>query len=327
MVFPGATSSQIQTNRFNLGKTAATKQAHTIEASLQQRKKDIDRLKLLTGDKPDDTQTQPQIKQPLISTQPKEITSLQFAGREFSLAQKPMLKQDGFSFNLSVSQKMSDLSKFKALEVLKKKPLEKSNPNFIKHRGTVNGKKRALEEIVGRDETAAKKAKITEAAEKFQNERIQKILQATSSHGDLIVAHQNDAQDKYFDKLEKKEAMEEKMLSTYKIDCKAVVCLKCRYTAFSAAERCKEERHPIKVIDAEKRFYECLDCGGRTATVHRMPQMSCKNCQSSRWQRTAMIKDKKTDHFGDKLSIRGDEEMFIGSMKSNGNMNLCVADE
>lgn len=111
------------------------------------------------------------------------------------------------------------------------------------------------------------------------------------------------------------------------MECKAVICLQCKYKAFSAAERCKNERHKLKVVDAEKRFYECEDCGNRTITLFRIPKISCSNCQGSRWKRCGMIRDKSALKSSEPLSIRGDEETFIGSLQSNGNINLCVADE
>lgn len=39
-----------------------------------------------------------------------------------------------------------------------------------------------------------------------------------------------------------------------------------------------------------------------------------------------MIKERATERVGEQLSIRGDEEMFIGSLQGNGNINLCVAE-
>lgn len=132
-------------------------------------------------------------------------------------------------------------------------------------------------------------------------------------------------QDKYFETLEKKEAMEEKMLNTTKVACKAVICLTCKYVALSAADRCKEERHPLKVKDAEKRFFRCKDCGNRTISLQRLPKLACKNCQSSRWERTSMMADKNVPIMP--LSIRGHEETFIGSINGSANLNLLVPDE
>lgn len=207
---------------------------------------------------------------------------------------------------------------------MKKTPIEKSNPNLVKYRGTEKGKKRLLETLGDDDEQAEAKRRKQAEVEAFKNERIQKILQAKSSHQDLVKARENNDRDNYFAKLEKKEMMEEKMMNTTKMECKAVICSICKYKAFSAADRCKTERHPLKVVDAEKRFFECEDCGNRTVSLFRIPKITCSNCQSSRWKRTGMMRVKK-HKVGEHLSIRGDEETFLGSTQSQGNLNLCVA--
>lgn len=106
-----------------------------------------------------------------------------------------------------------------------------------------------------------------------------------------------------------------------------VICQQCKYKALSAAQLCRDENHKLKVVDAEKRFFECEDCGNRTITLNRIPKISCKNCQSSRWKRTGMIRDKSLLKSDQTLSIRGGEETFLGCRNSNGNINLCVADE
>lgn len=302
----------------NYNKPVSSKIAAGVDANISQRLKDLERLKQLEALHANKTSNN-------VEKEPAPLAS-KLENKLATPMRTPTLSRSSFSIDLPASAKKSELAKAKALAVLKKKPIEKSNPNFIKYRGTVEGKKRANTGMISRDPSEIKKQKLTDDAEKFRKERIQKIMETSSSHSDLIVEHANEAQEKYFSKQLKKEAMEEKMLSTFEIDCKAVVCLKCRYTAFSSADRCKKEGHPIKIIDAKKRFYQCSDCGSRTATVHRMPQMSCKNCQGSRWQRTAMIKERITERVGEQLSIRGDEEMFIGSLHGNANLNLCVAE-
>lgn len=241
-----------------------------------------------------------------------------------SLTKAPKLSKDNFSFTID----RNSAAKAKAMEILKKKPLDKPNPNLIKYRGTVDGKKRLRESIgIEDDENTQAKKKREAEVEAFRNERIKTILEATSSHKDLIKARENQEQEKYFTKLEKKEMMEEKMVNTLKMDCKAVVCPVCKYKAFTAAEICKTERHPFKVIDAEKRFFECEDCKNRVTSLFRIPKTSCSNCQSSRWKRTGMMRERKLTNFGEQLSIRGDEETFLGSVQNTGNLNLCVATE
>lgn len=247
------------------------------------------------------------------------------------LNQTPSLSRESFTFTVGKSfnggRNSNELAKAKAASILQKTPIQKSNPNHIKYRGTESAKKRAHSTLESDEESAQKKKKLAEEVEKFKTERIKQLLAARSSHSDLIEIHEANVQDQYFNKLEKKEAMEEKMLNTTKMECKAVICLKCQYKAFSAAQRCKDERHQLKVVDAEKRFYECEDCGNRTITLFRIPKISCSNCQGSRWKRTGMIRDRSTLKPEQPLSIRGDEETFVGSVQNKGNLNLCVAED
>lgn len=85
---------------------------------------------------------------------------------------------------------------------------------------------------------------------------------------------------------------------------------------------CKEQRHELKVVDATKRFYQCSDCKKRTITLFRIPRDPCRNCNSMNWKRTGMLAE-RIAYLGEQLSIRGDEEMFIGSA-TKANVNLLV---
>lgn len=295
--------------------------AEMVETNSSQRFKDLERLKALNGNSPSPSA----VNQSPVTVKPQSDVS-----QNIDLSKRPSLSRDTFSFSISKgvsSRSGNELAKAKAAAILQKKPVVKSNPNFIKYRGTEAGKKRAHSTIESKDENAEKKRKFEEEVEKFKNDRIKQILSAQSSHTDLIEIHESNVQDQYFNKLEKNEAMEEKMLNTTKMECKAVICLQCKYKSFSAAERCKTEKHRLKIVDAEKRFYECEDCGNRTITLFRIPKISCSNCEGSRWKRTGMIRDKSALQSGDQLAIRGDEETFIGSLQTKGNINLCVSDD
>lgn len=159
------------------------------------------------------------------------------------------------------------------------------------------------------------------------NDKFKEMLEAKSSHTDLIEKSYDEEKEKYFNKLEAKERMEEKMMSTFKINCKAVKCMLCKYTAFSASDMCKEQRHPLRVMDAIKRFFKCADCGNRTVSLNRMPSHSCGKCSSSNWARAAMMDERKTAIVAETLSIRGAEEKFLGSIVKDANLNLLVPDE
>uniref|UniRef100_A0A1A9X0R8 Protein MCM10 homolog n=1 Tax=Glossina brevipalpis TaxID=37001 RepID=A0A1A9X0R8_9MUSC len=248
-----------------------------------------------------------------------------FKNREFS--HSPRLSRENFCIEINIGERKAQLAKMKALEILKKKPIEKVNPNGT--RGTAQGKRRAIDELNEKlmsNETKRQKL-IEEQRENERKTRIERIMAASSSHSNLVDMRDREEEEKYFNRLEKKEALEEKMLNAYKVACKAVICQLCKYTAFSASERCKEAKHPLKVVDAEKRFFECKDCGNRTVTVFKLPKTSCKNCQGSRWKRAAMIRERKITNLGsENLSLRGDEELFIGSIAGKANLNLLVAD-
>lgn len=209
------------------------------------------------------------------------------------------------------------MAKQKAFEVIKKCPIKKVNPNSI--RGSMEGKKRVLEVL--NNSKIQKRRRIVEN----HDSRISGIFETGSSHRDLVNVRQKEEEEKYFIKFEKREAMEEKMLKTFTISCKAVVCKDCKYTSFSAADRCKTEKHSLKIIDAVKRFFQCKDCGNRTITLFRLPKFSCSNCKGSRWEGCAMVRDQKSNDSSTPLSIRGDEEKFLGSTLSKTNINLLVS--
>ncbi|XP_050338834.1 protein MCM10 homolog isoform X8 [Bactrocera neohumeralis] len=93
-------------------------------------------------------------------------------------------------------------TKDKDLEVLKRCPIEKVNPNSI--RGTVGGKKRVLDVLNGSENS--KRRKIEENHDMHTSD----IFETGSNHRDLVNVRQKQEEDKYFNRLEKKEAMEEK---------------------------------------------------------------------------------------------------------------------
>ena len=90
---------------------------------------------------------------------------------------------------------------------------------------------------------------------------------------------------------------------------------------------CKQQKHELKVVDAVKRFYQCGDCKTRTVTLFKIPRDPCKSCRSSNWKRTGMMKGREA-YVGEQLSIRGDEEMFIGgAVKANVNLLMPESSE
>ncbi|XP_001357490.1 protein MCM10 homolog [Drosophila pseudoobscura] len=314
-----------------------------VEASSKQRLQDLERVRLLKaendrfekeskgnvlGGVAPGTPTAKATPTPGTPTTPSSVPD-KFKNRGFSFDANLTPKLSGsenFSLEVNIGARQAASAKLRAAALLKKKPLEKVNPNST--RGSETGKRRAIDDLNEKFSTSAKRQKIDEdERELMRKSRIERIMAATSSHTNLVEMREREAQEEYFNKLERKEAMEEKMLGTFKMPCKAVICQQCKYTAFSAADRCKQERHPLKVVDAEKRFFQCKDCGNRTTTVFKLPKQSCKSCKGSRWERAAMIREKKVCTGRESLSVRGDEETFLGSVASSASLNLLVPAE
>lgn len=184
--------------------------AASLELNVSQRKKDLERLKKLQG-----TET------------PQMIFSSKFhaAATPAPEAPKrdanfiPKLSNGNLMFSLSIPVKKNELAKQRAAAILKKKPLEPSNPNLIKYRGTDAGKKRLVDDLrtssIDLEENEAKKMKLSDADEtKRRKEYLLKMMNATSSHAGLVEDKESERREKCFNAMEKKEAMEERMENT-----------------------------------------------------------------------------------------------------------------
>ncbi|XP_058807440.1 protein MCM10 homolog [Phymastichus coffea] len=321
-------------------------------------KKDCERLALLRGGTPSTLITQ--IPKPKVKTANVELTPQQVKKdferlnklRQLSTINKSTCsiineeKKPNFKLSLStpklgngmkngiidfsepINKNTRDKAKLEAIELSRKVGgFQKTNPNKVrpdKAAASEKGLKRRRDE----EETEAEAVTHNRSAKKANPviNRFQKMLEMKSTHSDLIEKREDEQTDEYFKKLEVKERMEEKMLSTYKVDCKAVRCVICKYVAFSSSDLCKKLQHPIKVIDAVKRFFKCADCRYRTVTLDRIPTETCKRCASSKWIKTAMMDERRTEIASSKLCIRGGEEKYIGSVTTDANLDLVVPD-
>lgn len=184
--------------------------AASLEINVAQRKKDLERLKMLQGtETPQMIHTAKFNKSESVPEPPKK--DLNFV---------PKLSGENLSFTFSFPVKKNDLAKQKAAAILKKKPLEPNNPNLIKYRGTEAGKKRLADEInssveLDLEENEAKKVKLT-VTEETQRRRdyLIKMMNAKSNHSDLVEDKESERREKCFNAMEKKEAMEERMANT-----------------------------------------------------------------------------------------------------------------
>ncbi|XP_031358328.1 protein MCM10 homolog [Photinus pyralis] len=293
------------------------KAASQLEMDATQRCRDLERLKKLGVNSPVDLDNKI-VKFNADHSREVSCTSALDAIQKLKESKAPTLSSSAtIDLNLPITRKETIKARQNALTwVQTNGPIQKQDPNSVRGKG----KKRALD--VERFQEQDKKAKVE--INSFSSDRFRKIMTATSAHNNLLAEIENERQEKYFQKLEMKERMEEKMATTYKVQCKAVRCLKCKYTNFSASDTCKTERHPLKVFDAVKRFFKCGECSNRTACLTVVPTLSCKNCGSSKWERTSMMKERTEKIAAPTLSIRGGEQVFTNSNISNANLDLLV---
>ncbi|KAH7947477.1 hypothetical protein HPB52_012309 [Rhipicephalus sanguineus] len=232
----------------------------------------------------------------------------------------------------------SEIAKLRAAKKLSAKaPLVRQDPNAVKKDTTsseVQAKiQRKLEEPaasskVARDDEFAEMpaAKRSRLGPELTKEEVEKLLRQKSSHAHqvddvglnfmlillLSAKIEQEQEEQYFSVLEKKEQLEEKMLSVTEIQCDVVSCRKCNYTAQQASDLCKKENHALKHHKAMKRFFRCKDCSHRTVTFARVPAHSCRKCNGSNYERTSMGKPKPGPMLdSEKLLIRGEEIKFL----------------
>ncbi|PRD21710.1 UNVERIFIED_CONTAM: Mcm10 [Trichonephila clavipes] len=214
----------------------------------------------------------------------------------------------------------------KAIKLIKEKgPLKGKDPNSVKvSKDSVDKVKVVLDRCLEDkknilNENGEKKLVVTSklGTLDMNSERVKEILQRKSSHAYEIEMAEMEKEAAYFNALEKKEKMEEKMASTTEIVCDVVSCKKCKYTAHTASEKCKNEQHPLKSHKALKRFFVCKDCSHRTFAFTKLPSHSCRKCKGSNYERTSMMKQRKGPKLdSETLKIRGDEIKFLDSQET-----------
>ena len=247
---------------------------------------------------------------------------------EFSLEVSPALVK---SYSATASQA-------KAMAILKMKgeKLSRVDPNNL-HRAkykTPDVKDKVMKRIRSEEDdeenvqgNANKKPKTGKTVMVFGKEMKLEDLEAvrgkTTTNKQLVEEAELDAVDGYFLKAEARDAMEQKMLDTRSIKVKAVSCTICNYTDFKSSELCKQQSHKVKIIEVEKRFFSCKDCKKRTISLDRLPKKTCSKCGGSNWERAGMISERKGPKLDNEvLSVRGNEEMFLGTTKGPINLNI-----
>lgn len=239
----------------------------------------------------------------------------------------PMLAR-GFQFGDTIELDLkpkASISKTKALEILKSKPIIKKNPNAIKKKPILDNILRKVEanlescEDLMNDAISKRKQKAKEEREckKRKLAAIDAILDRKSAHEAEVQAAEREAENKYFDQLERKEQIEEKMAKTTEIECRVVYCESCKYMAQGASQLCLDNKHNLIWKQAKKKFFKCKSCQRVTFVFDAIiPVQCCTKCGSNSWEKTSIFRIKKEPKSSnEKLLIRGEEvSKFLNSL-------------
>ncbi|CAF5005413.1 unnamed protein product, partial [Rotaria socialis] len=156
----------------------------------------------------------------------------------------------------------------------------------------------------------------TNNSEPVDEKRFLDVINMKSSHSDL---YSQMTLDEMFERYQKKENIEEKLLQVMERDIKVVVCRQCHYTAYKQSILCKQKQHYVKICEVKQKFFECVECHKRVFTWSQYPVDNCTNCHSLKgFRRTALIRERHGAKFDDEiLLLRGEEEKFLNSFVSH----------
>nr|KAG5687342.1 hypothetical protein BaRGS_023776 [Batillaria attramentaria] len=263
---------------------------------------------------------------------------------------QPGQQIDLFSENSPRASKLkvskSDVAKLRAIQKIQAKGgLEKVDPNAVRKSSpdAERVKKRVLEQV----ESESNKCKMSGGASQgssddrerreaaparkksrllgdvdLNSEEVQKLLKAKSSHKGALAEAEAEKEEKYFDNLEKREMMEEKMKTVTSLDATVFTCQQCKYTALSASDRCKQEGHTITRHKGKKRFFACKKCKHRITSLQKFPTEPCKNCGELCFERSTMHREKSGPKLESEiLCIRGDEIKYLNSLQQKVYLN------
>ncbi|XP_031562040.1 protein MCM10 homolog [Actinia tenebrosa] len=240
---------------------------------------------------------------------------------------------DGFPQKTS---KSSALAKHRALSMIRSKgPLEKSNPNAVKKKISPLANKNVEQRVESNINSSTIQSNENSSPENQPKKRRllgpefgvinlnsnegKRLLRAKSLHNDQVESVQAERQEKYFNELEKKERLEDKMKAIKELTVTVYCCKKCKYIDESAADICFKENHPLKKTKASKRFFACKHCGTRAISYSsKLPKVTCSNCGEMNFERASMYMERKGPKIGgETLLVRGEEQpKYFNSIQS-----------
>lgn len=190
-------------------------------------------------------------------------------------------------FNLSARDMQMSAAKRRAIELLKNKPITTSK--LVTPTNSVERtRKNRMQDLLKRVDSNLSQS--NDDFKKEQDALIKAALNRRSINHSAVEDIENEQQEVYFNKLEKKERYEERLAEVKEIRSKVVTCTECNYTAPSQSDLCKSRNHQVSFHQGKKKFFSCKKCKTRTTTLDdMMPTKACITCGSTSYEKASII--------------------------------------
>ena len=144
---------------------------------------------------------------------------------------------------------------------------------------------------------------------------LEAALKRKSSHQKELKEIEIDQEDRYFQYMEKREMLENKIASTMTVTVDVVECKKCAYVEVDQSDHCKNLGHVVLRRKADKKFFKCNNCNKKIYIFDQiLPVRPCRSCHSTSWSKTSMANVRSgPKNPAEQLVIRGDEIKFLNS--------------
>lgn len=257
---------------------------------------------------------------------------------------KPILGRGlkpGDIFDIGKKVNPTELAKQRAIQMMKNRMIEKQDPNKVfsnkktkfelsnilnKVESNLNDGEEILNSVDSKKKDIFLNSEIIERKrrraqeevemKKRKLEAIDAIMNRKSAHEEEVREQEIEAENKYFNLMEKKEKIEEQMSTVFQTDCNVTICKVCNYIDHKQSDFCLNKKHLVISKKVIKRFFRCKQCKQRTHTFAQIyPIKRCK-CGSDQFEKCSMYNVKEGPKLdNEKLLVRGEEVKFLNSLK------------
>ena len=275
-----------------------------------------------------------------LQTQARSLLA-RMAGQE-KLPQLGRGIKSGEEIDFSSRRKISSATaaKIRAIEMVRQRAIDRQNPNVVKKTLSpldmilkrVDANLNTPDEVLNLDPKAndpnnslwmngdnsrekRKRAEEEIQAKRRKMEAMDEIMKRRSNHEHEVEAAELKAVDQYFNVMEPKEKLDERLTGVTEIRTNVVVCRHCDYVAQSQSDFCRSKAHQVQRKNVLKRVFRCKHCKTRTQTFDQLLPVKRCGCGSDQFEKVSMRDERSAPKLdSEKLKIRGEEIKFLNSL-------------